>query len=512
MRNAYDKWLAGEGCCNANNFIHIESADCKNEDVCECERILLEISNLHTDDLVLQEQIDYVSGVTDTKLDASAYTPVDLSDYYTKEQVDELIPEVPSLSGYATEQWVQEQGYLTEHQPLKTINGQVVSGTGNIQIDCSGSTVTVDYELNPISTNPVVNSAITVAINEKLDASAYTPIDLSEYVTNAELIQYITNLQQQINSLAITVSGCCGQTGETQYRWVTMTGEDDYWCSGTTKMSKEKEQSSTDGINWTDTGNIRSGSTVLEINSEDCGYEPPVSYKVSLRYINGTVDNRNCDGNAQLSAINPQNWENISGVTVGDCITSIGNLCFYGYSGLTSCYLPNTIKSIGAMALSRCIVLPSIQIPSGVTLIGKSAFSHCYALGSVVIPNGVESIKYATFFECSAMTSITLSNTLKTIDNDAIKFCRSLPSLTLPASLTSIGKHAFAYGNALRTVTCLATTPPAFHDSGETGTGGNSGDIFYGCSNLATIYVPAASVNAYKSAWPLYADKIQAIS
>jgi hypothetical protein len=113
MRNAYDKWLAGEGCCNANNFIHIESADCKKEDVCECERILLEISNLHTDDLVLQEQIDELSGDVANKLDASAYTPTDLSDYYTKEQVDALIPEVPSLSGYATEQWVLDKHYIT---------------------------------------------------------------------------------------------------------------------------------------------------------------------------------------------------------------------------------------------------------------------------------------------------------------------------------------------------------------------------------------------------------------
>ena len=223
MRNAYDKWLAGEGCCNANNFIHIETSDCKKEDVCECERILLEISNLHTDDLVLQEQIDEISGDVVNKLDASAYTPVDLSDYYTKEQVDELIPDVPSLSGYATEQWVQEQGYLTEHQPLKTINGQVISGTGNIEIEASGSPITVDSALSFISTNPVQNKVITEALNDKLDASAYTPTDLTNYVTKSELNQYILNIQEQINSLIAAVSGCCGsQSGETQYRWVTI--------------------------------------------------------------------------------------------------------------------------------------------------------------------------------------------------------------------------------------------------------------------------------------------------
>ena len=42
--------------------------------------------------------------------------------------------EIPSLNGYATEQWVGAQGYLTEHQPLKTINGETIVGDGNIEI------------------------------------------------------------------------------------------------------------------------------------------------------------------------------------------------------------------------------------------------------------------------------------------------------------------------------------------------------------------------------------------
>jgi len=185
----YITWLRGGGCCQPTN-----NCGCGGKDVCDCEEILLEISKLHTDDEILQDEIDYVSGVVDT---ISGGCDCDLTDYYTKEEVDALIPEVPSLSGYATEQWVldkhyitgvdlsdyathqwvENKNYLTEHQPLKTINGQVISGTGNIEITASGGTINVDYELDPTSTSPVVNSAITAAINEKLDASAYTPTE-----------------------------------------------------------------------------------------------------------------------------------------------------------------------------------------------------------------------------------------------------------------------------------------------------------------------------------------------
>lgn len=466
MRNAYDKWLAGEGCCNANNFIHIESADCKKEDVCECERILLEISNLHTDDLVLQEQIDELSGDVANKLDSSAYTPVDLSDYYTKEQVDELIPsvpslsgyateqwvldkhyitgvdlsdyatkeEIPSLSGYATEQWVENKGYLTEHQPLKTINGQVISGTGNIEIEASGGSVTVDSALSFISTNPVENKVITEALNDKLDASAYTPTDLTNYVTISELNQYITNLQQQINSLIAAVSGCCGsQSGETQYRWVTMIGENDYWCSGTTKMSKEKEQSSTDGINWTDTGNIRSGSTVLEENCIECGYSPVTG---DNKYVATTTGGTTISG----ACCEPDEYDPIT----------CDELDLHEIAANTG-------------------QLRTINVGPCTKVIGNGLLTGEYNLTDVVIPSSVTAIKNTLLEGCTAMQTLTINR----------------------------------------------ETPPAFHQT--TGSGGVG--LFSAYPDAETIptgfkiYVPASAVNTYKTTtiWSRYANYIFAI-
>ena len=69
--------------------------------------------------------------------------------------------EIPSLNGYATEQWVGEQGYLTEHQPLKTINGETIVGNGNIEIS-SGE------ETDPIWTAEKVNYSTTEEMNIEL--------------------------------------------------------------------------------------------------------------------------------------------------------------------------------------------------------------------------------------------------------------------------------------------------------------------------------------------------------
>ena len=192
----------------------------------------------------------------DDKLDASAYTPVDLTDYYTKQEVDDLIPEVPSLSGYATEQWVQNQGYINH---IKTINNISLIGEGNIQIGSGG----------------------TIDAYTKAEADdRFQP--KGDYVTTTIFNTYILNLTQQITSLQEAIEACCsGQTGETLYRWVTLTDPNDYICSGTTKYAKEQKQQSTDnGATWQNVSpaEYRTGS-VIETQSTDCGYQPTIEYR-----------------------------------------------------------------------------------------------------------------------------------------------------------------------------------------------------------------------------------------
>ena len=87
--------------------------------------------------------------------------------------------DIPSLTGYATELWVQNQGYLTEHQPLKTINGQSIVGEGNIEIE-GGSGVTIeqvdaeiDSKLTGYATKEELNSkADIIYVDDQLSRKA----------------------------------------------------------------------------------------------------------------------------------------------------------------------------------------------------------------------------------------------------------------------------------------------------------------------------------------------------
>lgn len=102
-----------------------------------------------------------------------------LNGYATEQWVQSqgYLTQHQSLSGYATEQWVEDKGYLTEHQPIKTINNISLIGEGNIEIGTGGTIDLSDY---------YKKEETDALLNEKLDVSAYTPTDLSNYYTKSE--------------------------------------------------------------------------------------------------------------------------------------------------------------------------------------------------------------------------------------------------------------------------------------------------------------------------------------
>ena len=138
-------------------------------------------------------------------------------------------------------------------------------------------------------------------------------------------------------------------------------------------------------------------------------------------------------------------------------------------------------------------------IPGSVTSIGDYAFAGRSSLTSVTIPDSVTSIGNSAFLNCSSLTSVTIQDSVTTIGNRAYCGCSSLTCITIPDSVTSIGRYAFQSCTKLGSVFCKAAIPPTLHD-----------DTFANNNDERYIYVPSASVEAYKraSGWSEYASHI----
>ena len=189
----------------------------------------------------------------------------------------------------------------------------------------------------------------------------------------------------------------------------------------------------------------------------------------------------------------------ITSVTIPDSVTTIGNEAFYNCSSLTSVNIPDSVTSIGENVFNDCNSLTNVTIGNSLTTISKGAFGGCDGLTSVTIGNSVTTIGDFAFSSCTSLTSVTIPDSVTTIGYWAFYACTSLTSVTIPDSITKIGERAFLSCKSLKTVYCKATTPP---------TGGML--RFDDNATERKIYVPAGSVNAYKSAygWSQYASSI----
>ena len=187
----------------------------------------------------------------------------------------------------------------------------------------------------------------------------------------------------------------------------------------------------------------------------------------------------------------------VTSVIIPDSVTSIGELAFSYFKTLTSITIPDSITTIGGRAFEGCSGLTSVTIGKGVTGIKYNTFEGCRNLTDITIPDSVTYIGERVFRDCSNLTNITIPDSVTSIGSEAFRGCSSLTSITIPDSVTSINSWAFVDCSSLTSVYCKAKTPPTV-----------SGIFSNNNTSVITVYVPAESISAYRSAsyWKDCAD------
>ena len=210
---------------------------------------------------------------------------------------------------------------------------------------------------------------------------------------------------------------------------------------------------------------------------------------------------------------------------IGNSVTSIGNYAFGECTGMTSITIPESVTSIGQYAFYRCRGITSITISKNLTSIGLCAFAACGGLTSInvdnnnpnydsrnncnaiietatnimlkgcqntIVPESVTRISHMAFSDCYDMTSFTIPENVTSIGQYTFSSCTGMDSIIIGSGVKSIESYALSDCQSLNKVYCLADSVP------------KTGSSVFVNSPIAsaTLYVPAVSVEEYKSTKP----------
>ena len=215
-------------------------------------------------------------------------------------------------------------------------------------------------------------------------------------------------------------------------------------------------------------------------------------------------------------------------IVINNDVTTIGKEAF-SMSTVHKIVVNGDVHTIGESAFLFHESLESLEVNGQVNVIERSAFDES-SIESINVLERVIDIEEKAFFGCSTLTeaylphvehigefafartslrSVDLSHVHK-IGESAFKYCYQLETIKISSNCIQIVEGAFVgCGNKTETgvvnIYLDATTPPELVETNY------DGDPFiFAPADNYNIYVPAESVEAYKSAWYWYAGKIQA--
>lgn len=179
-------------------------------------------------------------------------------------------------------------------------------------------------------------------------------------------------------------------------------------------------------------------------------------------------------------------------ITIPESVTTIESSVFKNCKSLERIQFPDALTAIPANLCNACSALTTINMPSKLETVGNDAFYNCGKLQDVTFPETLKSLDERSFGGCSAFTRIIID--IPAIANYAFWNCANVTSIDLGEKVTSIGRNAFISASNLQTITCRAENAPSLGNSAF----GSAGSKVEGAKIL---YVPAASYDAYETAW-----------
>ena len=298
-------------------------------------------------------------------------TEVDLSNYWTKDNVDEL------------------REALRVHD-VETIDDDYIIS----EIDAASESTKVDLRIKPVAVPNVTDIEYGTTLSTvPITGTSSVPGTFSWVTTDEEFASY--------------------NAGNVELEWKFIPND----------ITKYLETNGTVSVNVT---TPLTTFTITSSNKTKIGYTNETTDLVIPETFvdNGTTYKVVGIGNSAF-----EGCINLTSVTIPDSVTKIGIGAFQSCINLTSVTIPDSVTKIGSDAFNNCTSLTSVTIPDSVTTIDDGAFYSCTKLTSVTIPNSVTSIGNNAFNRCTNLTSVTIPNSVTTIDTGAFYSCTKLTTV-----------------------------------------------------------------------------------
>lgn len=184
-------------------------------------------------------------------------------------------------------------------------------------------------------------------------------------------------------------------------------------------------------------------------------------------------------------------------------IKNIGKGAFTECSNLTNYGSLENVEILGDYAFNGTAISGVLRMPKLITLNGSGGNTLAQTNITEIADLGrITDIPAYFFRNSSNLEKVNIPDSVISIQRDAFASCPKLKTLIIGGGIESIAQGIIWKSTAIESIVCKAVTPPLL-----------AGD-FGGKNSTFAIYVPDASVTAYReaSSWSADADKIKPLS
>lgn len=184
-------------------------------------------------------------------------------------------------------------------------------------------------------------------------------------------------------------------------------------------------------------------------------------------------------------------------------IDELKKYVFYHNDSLTAITISPTTETMGLSCLAYCESLAAVVVPFGVISMENTVFSFCTRVDAIVLPGALASIGTAMAGTVDSLRYSIVPTSLLGVGVTMYQSCKSMENYVFHDGITSVGSQAFQLNHAAKEYVFHSTSPPTL-----------GANVFSGINQICKIYVPDASLAAYKAAsgWVTYADYIYPLS